>query len=249
MVPAIPGLAGARRGRNEGTRDLIGADVGLWAVRDNAGVIAVKVICAADARAESAGDTSYQGFRWREVPEMTAGGEGQGPTGIRAGAAMVPKPISAGPEMAALGRFYQDVTWNGIIHEGGMGPGTPAMTGVGRGAARLIQDGRWIVADCEQDQFLRDGTFVLKWQLHWVSGWDPEHGEYRAVMTDSYGHAGVYRGHIDGDRLVFESAETAGTRLRFTWDVSDPGVITWRNEMAIDEGSWFLIEEYPMVPQ
>jgi hypothetical protein len=27
------------------------------------------------------------------------------------------------------------------------------------------------------------------------------------------------------------------------------GVITWRNEMAVGEGSWFLIEEYPMVPQ
>jgi hypothetical protein len=40
----------------------------------------------------------------------------------------------------------------------------------------------------------------------------------------------------------------AGTRLRFTWDASDPAVITWRNEMAVDDGSWFLIEEYPMVP-
>jgi len=71
---------------------------------------------------------------------------------------------------------------------------------------------RWIVLDCEQDQFLEDGTFVLTWQLHWVSGWAPEHSEYRAVMTDNYGHADVYRGHIDGDRLVFESLEGAGPR-------------------------------------
>lgn len=48
---------------------------------------------------------------------------------------------------------------------------------------------RWIVVDSERDQFLPDGTFVLTWQLHWVSGWAPEHGEYRAVMTDNYGHA------------------------------------------------------------
>lgn len=40
--------------------------------------------------------------------------------------------------------------------------------------------------DSGQDQFLDDGTFVLAWQLHWVSGWAPEHGEYRAVMTDNY---------------------------------------------------------------
>jgi len=39
--------------------------------------------------------------------------------------AAVPKPAAAGPEMAALGRFYRDVTWKGTIRAGGMGPGTP----------------------------------------------------------------------------------------------------------------------------
>jgi hypothetical protein len=43
----------------------------------------------------------------------------------------VRQPIGVGPEMAALGRFYTDVTWEGVIREGGMGPGTPAMTGGG----------------------------------------------------------------------------------------------------------------------
>ncbi len=89
---------------------------------------------------------------------------------------------------------------------------------------------------------------MLRWQLHWVSGWSPEHGEYRAVMTDNYGHAEVYHGRIEGDRLVFESLQGAAARLRFTWDASDPGVILWRNEMSLDEGVWFLIEEYAMVP-
>jgi hypothetical protein len=130
-----------------------------------------------------------------------------------------------------------------------MGPGTPAMTGVGRGRVHAIQDGRWLVMDCEQEQFLADGTYVLKWQLHWVTGWAPEHGEYRAVMADNYGHAEVYRGRIDGDRLVFESTDTTGVRLRFTWDASDPAVMYWRNEMSADGDSWFLIEEYPMVPR
>jgi len=167
----------------------------------------------------------------------------------RGDAAAVLQPIGVGPEMAALGRFYRDVTWEGTIREGGMGPGTPAMTGTGRGTARAIQDGRWIVLDCEQDQFLLDGTFVLRWQLHWVSGWSPGHGEYRAVMTDNYGHAEVFRGRVDGDRLVFESLEGAAARLRFTWDATGPGVIIWRNEMAAGDGSWFLIEEYRMVPQ
>ena len=42
-------------------------------------------------------------------------------------------------------------------------------------------------------------------------------------MTDNYGHAEVYRGRIEGDRLMFESLEAAAVRLRFTWDASDPG--------------------------
>jgi len=54
---------------------------------------------------------------------------------------------------------------------------------------------------------------------------------------------------IDGDRLVFESLEGATARLRFTWDATDPGVITWRNGMAVGDGSWLLIEEYRMVPR
>jgi len=160
----------------------------------------------------------------------------------------VPRPASVGTEMAALARFYRDVTWKGAINEGGMGPGTPAMTGIGHSTSHVIQDGRWIVVDSEQDQFLQDGTFVLKWQLHWVSGWDPGHGEYRAVMAENYGHADVYRGHIEGDRLVLESMSETGPRLRFTWDASDPAVITWRNEMALADGSWFLVEEYVMMP-
>jgi hypothetical protein len=35
------------------------------------------------------------------------------------------------------------------------------------------------VGTYEQDQYLADGTFVLKWQLHWVVGWDPATNEYR----------------------------------------------------------------------
>ncbi|MGZ8662357.1 MAG: DUF1579 family protein [Actinomycetota bacterium] len=159
----------------------------------------------------------------------------------------VPRPIEVGQEMAALERFFPErVEWEGMIHENGMGPGTPAMKGVGRGTSRPIQGGRWIAGDYVQEQYLEDGSFVLKWQLHWVSGWSPEHSEYRASMVDNYGHAMVYRGRIEGDRLIFESLEGAAVRLRFTWTV-EPGRTLWRNEMAIGDGDWFLIEEYPMI--
>jgi hypothetical protein len=162
--------------------------------------------------------------------------------------AAVPKPIEVGPEMEALKRFIRDVTWTGTIHQGGMGPDTPAMTGVGRGTVREIQDGRWIAGDFEQEQYLEDETFVLKWELHWVSGWAPEFNEYRASMVDNYGHAMVYRGWIEDDRLIFESLGDAPVRLRFTWQLVGNGTVNWRNEMAVGDGDWFVIEEYPMVP-
>lgn len=160
----------------------------------------------------------------------------------------IPRPITPGPEMAALNRFYPDVTWTGTIEEGGMGPGTPAQTATGRGTHERIQDGRWIVGTYEQDQRLLDGTFLLRWHLHWVVGWDPANGEYRATFADNYGHAGVMRGWIDGDRLVFESIGEPAVRLRLTWDASDPADITWRNEMSVTGAPWSLVEVYHMTP-
>ncbi len=158
-----------------------------------------------------------------------------------------PRPRTPGPEMAALTRFYADVTWTGTIEPGGMGPGTPAMTGRGEGRHHLVQDGMWIVGDYRQDQFLGDGTFVLTWQLHWVTGWDADAGEYVATHDDNYGHAGVMHGRIDGDRLIYESSDGAA-RLRMTFDASDPQCVVWSNETSAGGTPWTLIESYRMTP-
>ncbi len=160
----------------------------------------------------------------------------------------VPTPITAGPEMEALARFHPDITWTGSIEEGGMGPGTPAMTATGWGRHEPIQDGRWIVGTYEQDQYLLDGTFVLRWLLHWVAGWDPMSNEYRATIADNYGHADVMRGSIDGDRMTFETIGDAPIRLRLVWDVGDPDDMVWRNEMSVGGGPWALVEEYHCTP-
>ena len=160
--------------------------------------------------------------------------------------ASVPKPIMPGPEMEALARFHVDLTWTGTISEGGMGPGTPAMTATGRGTHEQLQGGRWIAGTYEQDQFLLDGTFVLKWELHWVAGWDPATGEYRATVADCYGHAEVMRGTIDGDRLTFESIGDPPVRIRLVWDFTDPDDLIWRNELSTGGAPWFLVEEYKL---
>jgi Protein of unknown function (DUF1579) len=144
--------------------------------------------------------------------------------------------------------LLSDVTWTGTIAAGGMGPGTPPMTATGTGTHQLIQDGRWIVGTYSQDQYLADGTFVLTWQLHWVIGWDPQRAEYRATLADNYGHADVMHGHIEGDRLIVETAADSPVRLRMTWDATDPAHLTWRNQSRAGAGPWTDIETYHLTP-
>jgi hypothetical protein len=160
----------------------------------------------------------------------------------------VPRPVSVGAEMTELARFYPDATWSGHIEEGGMGPGTPPMTANGRGIHHSIQDGRWIVGDYSQEQYATDGSHILTWQLHWVVGWDPAHGDYRATLADNYGHADVMRGTIDGDRLTFHSVGDGPIRLRMVWDASDTEDLIWTNETSVENGPWMLIESYHMRP-
>ena len=161
---------------------------------------------------------------------------------------VIPHPIVPGDEMEALRRFHRDGTWSGTIHAGGMGPGTP--TQIARGTARhqWIQDGRWIVGDYEQDQFLEDGTYILKWELHWVCGWDPASGGYKATIADNYGRAALLEGLIDGDNMVFESVDSQPPFIRLTWDLTAADTVIWRNEMSVDGTEWFLVEDYEIWP-
>jgi hypothetical protein len=160
----------------------------------------------------------------------------------------LPRSAQAGPEIAALAPFYQDWRWSGTIEAGGMGPGSPAMSGVGRARCRLVQDGLWYDCDFEQEQRLLDGTFVLRWQLKWVTGWDGRAGEYRASSADNQGpNLGLYRGRLDGDRLVYESLQDELPRIRLTWILDDDTQCRWRNEFTLDGVTWSLIEEYEMV--
>jgi hypothetical protein len=160
----------------------------------------------------------------------------------------VPHPITPGPEMAALHRFFRDVTWTGTIVAGGMGPGSPEMHARGRGVHRTIQGGLWIVGDYEQDQFLPDGTFILTWRLHWVVGWDPDRATYVATHHDNYGHAGLMYGERAGDVLTLETPAGAAGRQRLTWDLSDPDAVVWRNEAAVGDGDLAEIEVYHCTP-
>ena len=160
-----------------------------------------------------------------------------------------PLPTSArpGPEMELLAPFYREWSWTGTIEPGGMGPGTPRMTGVGRARCRLEGDGLWYACDFEQEQCLDDGTPVLTWRLHWVSAWDGNAHEYRATSVDNQGpNVGLYRGSVVGERLTYESIDRTLPRIRLTWILRDAAHCTWRNEVTPDGQTWQLIEEYEM---
>jgi hypothetical protein len=159
----------------------------------------------------------------------------------------LPRSAVPGPEMAALAPFYRDWVWSGTIEAGGMGPGSPEMTGIGRATCRRIQYGLWYACDFRQEQRLADGTFVLEWQLHWVTGWDARAGEYRASSADNNGpNLSIFRGWLDGNRLVYESLSDALPRIRLTWILDDASHARWRNEYTLDGETWTLVEEYRM---
>lgn len=156
----------------------------------------------------------------------------------------LPLPLHAGNEMRRLARFHRDVRWTGTVQPGGMGPGSSAMTAVGEGRHYAIQDGLWIVGDYQQDQYFPDGTFALHWQLHWVAGWDPQVGMYRASAADNYGHLELLSGRIEGKLLTFRSIGNPPVRIQLSWNIVDDDTMTWRNEVSVHGAPFELVERY-----
>jgi hypothetical protein len=154
-----------------------------------------------------------------------------------------PRPLRAGPEMAALTPFHSDCVWRGSVAAGGMGPGSPEMTATGKGTFTPLMDGAWLAGDFEQDQFL-DGKVVITWKAHYVVGWDPRTQEYKVTYVDNNGSAALMHGRIEGERFIVETLPGAAIQLRLTWTLVVPGQVHWRNECAVNGSSWFVVEEY-----
>jgi hypothetical protein len=158
-----------------------------------------------------------------------------------------PSALEPGPELKALAPFLVDVTWTGRVHANGMGPGSPEMSATGRSRGTWIVDGLWLAVDMEQDQFVADER-VLTWKAHMVIGWSDPAKEYRATVVDSNGNASVCRGRIEGDRFTLETMGEDAFRVRFVWDVADPGALIWFSDYSVSGGPWTRIEEYVMTP-
>jgi hypothetical protein len=149
--------------------------------------------------------------------------------------------------MEALRPFHFDCQWTGKVEAGGMGPGSPEMQAVGKAIYRPIMDGGWLVGDFEQDQFVA-GKRVLTWKAHFVIGWDPRAGEYRATYVDNNGSAALLRGWIEGKRFVIELVGDGTVQNRMEWTLLEPGCVKRRNDRSIAGGPLFLVEEYVCAP-
>ena len=159
-----------------------------------------------------------------------------------------PDALQPGPEIEALRRFHQDVSWTGTVKAAG---GLPEMTASGRGRFYPLMNGLWIGGDFEQDQYF-EGRKVVHWAAHYIAGWHQTRQTYVAYAADSNGRSVDFTGAIERDRFTITSEPlTMGKlsgRLRMVWDLTDPNQLRWRNEIAPEGGSWLLIEEYSCTP-
>ena len=159
-----------------------------------------------------------------------------------------PRPVTPGEQTRALARFHRDVTWTGTVKAT---PSTPEMTAEGHGTFRWSADGLWVIGEFRQDQFY-EGEKVTEWSAHYVAGYDFSRQTYVAFACDSNGRSVPFTGTMTADTFTITSdgASIAGApvKLRMIFDLADPKVMRWRNEMSLAEGPWVLVEEYDMWP-
>ena len=53
-------------------------------------------------------------------------------------------------------------------------------------------------------------------------------------------------GRLDGDILTFETMTDGPVRQRMTWNLTDPAVMRWRNEISVNGSPFSLVEEYEL---
>lgn len=154
-----------------------------------------------------------------------------------------PEAARGGREMEELRRFFRDCTWTGRVLADPSNPSSPELEVVGKSVFSPIMDGLWLAGDLEEEFFYR-GEKVDEEKCHYIVGWSPGPGEYKAVSVDSLGNAMLNAGRIEGDILVLETPGDPPVRLRMSIDLSDEARPRWYSEVAQQGEPWLRIEEY-----
>jgi hypothetical protein len=87
------------------------------------------------------------------------------------------------------------------------------------------------------------GKTAMKWQGHWVFGWDTMAKAYRGTMISTMGDMTEMKGTLDGSKLTWETGEMKGlpqgmpTKARVTLDATDAKAIKFTEEGYLN-GKW-----------
>ncbi len=98
----------------------------------------------------------------------------------------------------------------------------------GKETCKWIDGNMW--AACDIDETAGSGKSAMKWQGHWVFGYDTVAKGYRGVMTDNFGMMGRMKGTLESPgKMVWESMDEMKnpppgmpSKERVTDDASNP---------------------------
>ena len=149
-------------------------------------------------------------------------------------------------EVTALHALFRNVTWAGktVVPRGAM----PKSTN-GRSTCRWFLDDSAVACEMEET-----GLGPKAWHGLLTVGWDADAKEYRALLVDGSGSAGVLTGRLDGGKLALTSALRAtldgkASRFRLSWAPGDAGTIHFTEELSLGTGAFTVSEEATMKPQ
>lgn len=151
----------------------------------------------------------------------------------------MPKP---GPETKALATLFEGTcNWSGTVAAGAMGPDSKATTCKGKQVGKAVGDGFWYANDIENK--VGDGKDAMIWKGHVIVGYDLANKSYRAFCADNMGSVAEYRGTMESDKFVLESAAPmmmAGQMMddRMTWELTPTGTWAFKEETRPQGGEW-----------
>lgn len=159
-----------------------------------------------------------------------------------AGEAPAMTPPKPGPETEALKPFSKSLSSTGTVPAGAWGA-NPEMPTKGRATCRWVLGNLWI--QCDIQETTGKGKQAMKWQGHWVFGYDFAEKGYRGTMTDNFGMQVPLKGTLEGSKLTWESGEVQmmghPTKIRITEDATDPKAIKFTSEHEMN-GKWVVDE-------
>jgi hypothetical protein len=165
---------------------------------------------------------------------------------------MTPQSLQPGPETLAIRNFTRSASWEGRLPAGALGLDAPEMSTKGHMHCKWTVNGLWLV--CEIEDVMTGGDHSRVWKAVWVAGWDFGFREYRGAIFDSFGNSSMMRGVLEDQKLRFESMSDIfmhgqPTRLRFTFDTSDPTAkgVRFTAEHSVD-GAYVVDEREIHVP-